>query len=113
MAILKFETDKMFTDITDDVKALIPKNFEGLVNVYSPHTTCCIFQLENELLHLVDVRFFLDKIVPYVKSYTTNSTDTIVDFTIIFFKDRLLELELKDEGNGSNGVHKLLKLITK
>ena len=67
MAILKFETDKMFTDITDDVKALIPKNFEGLVNVYSPHTTCCIFQLENELLHLVDVRFFLDKLVPYVK----------------------------------------------
>ena len=67
MAILKFETDKMFTDITDDVKALTPKNFEGLVNVYSPHTTCCIFQLENELLHLVDVRFFLDKLVPYVK----------------------------------------------
>ena len=53
-----------------------------------------------------------NKIVPYVKSYTTNSTDTIVDFTIVFFKDRLLELELKEEGNGCNGVHKLLKLIT-
>ena len=67
MPILKFKTDKMFTDITDDVQSLIPKKFEGLVNVYSPHTTCCIFQTENELLHLVDVRFFLDKQVPYVK----------------------------------------------
>ena len=67
MPTLKYKTDKMFTDITDDVQALIPKNFQGLVNVYSPHTTCCVFQLENELLHLVDVRFFLDKMVPYVK----------------------------------------------
>ena len=38
-----------------------------MVNVYSPHTTCCIFQTENEILHLVDVRFFLDKQAPYVK----------------------------------------------
>lgn len=53
-----------------------------------------------------------NKIVPYVKSYTTNSTDTIVDFTIVFVKDKLLELELKDEGNGCNGVHKLLKLMS-
>ena len=67
MPILKFKTDKMFTDISDDVQALVPKNFEGLVNVYSPHTTCCVFQTENEILHLVDVRFFLDKQVPYVK----------------------------------------------
>ena len=66
MPTLKYKTDKMFTDITDDVQALIPKNFQGLVNVYSPHTTCCVFQLENELLHLVDVRFFLDKMVPYM-----------------------------------------------
>ena len=57
----------MFTDITDDVQELVPKNFDGLVNVYSPHTTCCVFQTENELLHLVDVRFFLDNQVPYVK----------------------------------------------
>ena len=67
MAVLKFKTDKMFTDITDDVQAIVPKTFQGLVNIYSPHTTCCVFQLENELLHLVDVRFFLDKIVRYVK----------------------------------------------
>ena len=67
MPILKFKTDKMFTDISDEVEAIVPKNFEGLVNIYSPHTTCSIFQTENELLHLVDVRFFLDKLVPYGK----------------------------------------------
>jgi secondary thiamine-phosphate synthase enzyme len=67
MPILKFKTDKMFTDISDDVQAMIPKKFEGLVNIYSPHTTCCVFQTENELLHLVDIRFFLDDKVPYIK----------------------------------------------
>ena len=67
MPILKFETDKMFTDITDDVQAMVPKNFQGLVNVHSPHTTCSVWQTENELLHLVDVRFFLDNVVPYAK----------------------------------------------
>ena len=67
MPLLKFNTDKMFTDITENIQKLIPKNFSGLVNIYSPHTTCCVFQTENELLHLVDVRFFLDKQVPYVK----------------------------------------------
>ena len=67
MPKLKFKTDKMFTDITEQIEAILPKKFEGLVNVYSPHTTCCIWQTENEILHLVDVRFFLDKQVPYVK----------------------------------------------
>ena len=67
MPILKFKTDKMFTDITNDIQKMVPKKFQGLINIYSPHTTCCIFQTENELLHLVDIRFFLDKLVPYVK----------------------------------------------
>jgi len=67
MPILKFKTDKMFTDISDEVEAIVPKTFAGLVNIYSPHTTCCVFQTENELLHLVDIRFFLDDKVPYVK----------------------------------------------
>lgn len=67
MPILTFKTDKMFTDISNDIQTLIPKNFEGLVNIYSPHTTCCVFQTENELLHLVDIRFFLDDKVPFVK----------------------------------------------
>ena len=46
---------------------MVLEDFQGIVNIYSPHTTCCVFQLENELLHLVDVRFFLDKLVPFIK----------------------------------------------
>ena len=57
----------MFTDITDEVQAMVPEDFQGIVNIYSPHTTCCVFKLENELRHLVDVRFFLDKLVPFIK----------------------------------------------
>ena len=67
MPTLKFETDKMFTDITDDIQAIVPNKFQGLVNIYSPHSTCSLFQTENELLHLVDVRFFLDSLIPYAK----------------------------------------------
>ena len=67
MGKLTFNTDKMFTDITDEVQAIVPEDFQGIVNIYSPHTTYCVFQLKNELLHLVDVRFFLDKLVPFIK----------------------------------------------
>ena len=65
----KIKTDKLFTDITDDVALLAKKwNKSGLVNIYSKHTTFCIWCAENELLHQVDVRFFLDKIVPKWKN---------------------------------------------
>ena len=65
---LKIKTDKLFTDITEEVAKLIPKNTEsGVMMVFSPHTTASIALLENELLHLVDVRFFLDKVAPFSK----------------------------------------------
>ena len=67
MPILKFETHKMFRDITDDVQNMVPEKSQGLVNVYSPRTTCSIFQTENELLHLVDVCFSLENMAPYAK----------------------------------------------
>ena len=56
----------MFTDIIDKVQNFIQKNFQWLANIYSQHTNCCFFQTENELLHLLDIRFFLDNLVPYV-----------------------------------------------
>ena len=67
MKILTLETDKMFTDITDWVSDQVPKNFNGLATVSTPHTTAGLAQLENEILHLVDIRFFLDNVVPKVK----------------------------------------------
>ena len=34
MPILKFKTDKMFTDITNDIQKMVPKQFQGLVNEF-------------------------------------------------------------------------------
>tara|TARA_Y100000389_G_scaffold204983_1_gene261570 strand:- start:441 stop:899 length:459 start_codon:yes stop_codon:yes gene_type:complete len=66
---IKFNTDKLFTNITSEVKNFLQENkcTDGLVTVYSPHTTCCIWLTEDELLHKADVRFFLDSIVPSSK----------------------------------------------
>ena len=66
---IKIKTDKLFTDITNDVASIARKwGKSGLVNIYSKHTTFCIWCAENELLHHVDVRFFLDKLVPRWKN---------------------------------------------
>lgn len=65
----KFEicTDKLFTNITELINSFLPSDGNGLAHIYTPHTTACITALEDELLHLVDVRFFLDKLAPFHK----------------------------------------------
>ena len=59
----------MFTDITKKIQKFIPKNFQWLPNIYSPHSTSCFFQNENKLLHLLDIEYFLDKLAPYAKQF--------------------------------------------
>ena len=59
----------MFTDITKKIQKFIPKNSQWLANIYSLHSTCCFFQNENKLLHLLDIGYFLDKLAPYVKQF--------------------------------------------
>lgn len=63
------KTDKLFTNITETI-SLAAKGWgkSGIVNVFSPHTTMCIWLTENEILHHADVRFFLDAIAPITKS---------------------------------------------
>jgi secondary thiamine-phosphate synthase enzyme len=61
---IKIHTDKLFTDITDEIKRFAQGNGDGIINVFCRHTTCCVKILENEILHLTDVRFFLDKVAP-------------------------------------------------
>ena len=66
---IKIKTDKLFTDITEEVSKHAQEwGKSGIVNVYWKHTTFCIWCAENELLHKVDVRFFLDKIAPQFKN---------------------------------------------
>ena len=48
----------------------------------------------------------------HIKDYQDMSRDTNVDFTIVFSKGKLAELELVKLDHGCNGVDKLLKLST-
>jgi len=52
------------------------------------------------------------KIAPTIKDFTSVSTEVTVDFTIVFPKDKLEELEASVDANGCNGVMKTLKLFT-
>lgn len=50
------------------------------------------------------------KTVPVIKDYRDNCTDVLIDFTIIFQKDKLQELLNSKCDYNCNGVEKLLKL---
>jgi len=52
------------------------------------------------------------KIPPSIKDFTSVCTEVSIDFTVVFPKDRLAELENSKDANGCNGVEKLLKLFT-
>ena len=67
MKIFEINTDKLFTNITKIINDCLPEGEEGLAHIYTPHTTSSITMLEDELLHLTDVRFFLDKLAPFHK----------------------------------------------
>lgn len=66
---LKINTTKQFTVITDEIKKFVVDNNikNGVVEAFTPHTTTGLMITENEILHLVDIRFFLDKVAPYKK----------------------------------------------
>ena len=67
--IIEIKTDKLFTDITAKVSEYSKTwGKSGLVNIYSKHTTFCIWCSEDEILHKADVRFFLDKVAPRYKN---------------------------------------------
>jgi DNA topoisomerase-2 len=52
------------------------------------------------------------KIPPTIKDFTSVCTEVAVDFTVIFPKGKLQELEESVDANGCNGLEKLLKLFT-
>ena len=54
--IIKIKTDKLFTDITSTVSGFAADwAKDGIVNIFSKHTTCCIWCTEDEFLHKLDV----------------------------------------------------------
>lgn len=66
---LKINTSKLFTLLTNEIQSFVSDNKidSGVVEIFTPHTTSGLLITENELLHLVDIRFFLDKVAPYKK----------------------------------------------
>ena len=52
------------------------------------------------------------KIPPSIKDFTSVCTEVTVDFTIVFPKGKIQELEASVDANGCNGVEKILKLFT-
>jgi DNA topoisomerase-2 len=52
------------------------------------------------------------KIAPTIKDFTSVSTEVSVDFTVVFPKGKLADLEASKDANGCNGLEKLLKLFT-
>lgn len=68
MIEIAINTDKLFTNLNEKVNKGIPSHFSGLAHIFCPHSTAGLFLLEEELLHLVDIRFFLDRMVPIHKT---------------------------------------------
>jgi len=63
--IIKIETHKLFTVLTQKVSEFAEEwGKSGIVNVYTTHTTTSLRVLEDEILHHVDIRFWLDKYLP-------------------------------------------------
>jgi DNA topoisomerase-2 len=52
------------------------------------------------------------KIPPTIKDFTSVCTEVAVDFTVVFPKGKLQDLEDSVDANGCNGLEKLLKLFT-
>ena len=66
-----------FIDITDDVFAAVEKSeiHDGLVTVFTRHTTTAIIIQENEPLLLEDFKEFLGRIAPRQGDYRHNDFD--------------------------------------
>ena len=95
--------------------------FKGTYQVISPDKIRVIelpvgFWTQDFKEHLEGLQENADKdgkkIVPVIKDYDDMSKDTSVDFTILFQKGKLAELELVKGDHGCNGVEKLLKLYS-
>jgi len=73
--VLKFKTEKIFTNITPNIQGQIPVNFCGLVHIFSRHTTSGIRILEDETLLKADYERFLDELAPEHGFYAHNIID--------------------------------------
>ena len=66
--ILELITERAFhvTDVTDECRSLLADSGvqEGMLTVYSQHTTCAVKINERETCFLEDLRLFMESLVP-------------------------------------------------
>ena len=72
-----------------------------------PYTTFLESLMDNSAVDKVG-----KKIPPVIKDFTSICTEVSIDFTVVFPKDSLEDLEKSIDANGVNGIEKLLKLFT-
>ncbi|MBI4743502.1 MAG: YjbQ family protein [Actinobacteria bacterium] len=65
-------------DITNDIRLLLEKSkiSDGILLVYSPHTTTAIIVNENESGLVRDIESAVKSLIPWEKNYIHNSIDT-------------------------------------
>ena len=103
--IIKLKTDKLFTDITDEVSKFAKTwKKSGIVNIFSKHTTFCIWCGENEILHKAYVRFFLDKIAPRWKNPEGDHQNIKYLHDLISLRD---DVPVNERVNGHSHVRSL------
>lgn len=71
--VVELQTERLFhvTDVTDECHALVGDSGvrEGVLTVYSPHTTCAVKINERETCFLEDLRLFMETLVPSAAYY--------------------------------------------
>jgi secondary thiamine-phosphate synthase enzyme len=70
---VQLHTERLFhvIDVTDECLALVGDSGvrEGVLTVYSPHTTCAVKINERETCFLEDLRLFMETLVPSAAYY--------------------------------------------
>ena len=109
--IIKIKTDKLFSNITAEVGKFAKEwGKSGIVNVFSKHTTFCIWCTEDETLHKTDVRFFLDKLAPMWKDPEGEHKNIkYLHFELCYYQaiEWAIENNINFVEGGAQGLHKI------
>ena len=67
--IIVINTEKQFTNLNKYVEEFLKDKKNGIVNIFTKHTTCAIKVIEGELLLLADINNFLEQLIPSTNNY--------------------------------------------
>ncbi len=67
--IITINTNKQFISLNKYIEEFIKDKGDGIVNIFTRHTTCAIKIIEGELLLLADINNFLQNLVPEKNNY--------------------------------------------